>query len=38
MPKHTKIYPIQLHGCGGANLPADREIYRKTPERPEGRP
>ena len=25
MPHHTRIYPVPAHGCGGENLPADRE-------------
>ena len=25
MPNHTRIYPVAAHGCGGENLPADRE-------------
>ena len=38
MPQHTRLYPIQLHGGGGANLPSDREIYRKPPKKEEQRP
>lgn len=31
MQKHTRFYPVALHGAGGQNLPADREILRKPP-------
>jgi hypothetical protein len=30
MPHHTTIYPVNLHGCGGERLPADRET--RAPE------
>ena len=33
MPHHTTIYPVNLHGCGGEKLPADRET--RAPEHPE---
>ncbi len=33
MPEHTVIYRINLHGCGGEKLPADRET--RAPEHPE---
>jgi hypothetical protein len=33
MPKHTKIYRICPHGCGGEKLPADRET--RAPEHAE---
>lgn len=31
MPEHTVIYRINLHGCGGENLPADRESRLPVP-------
>ena len=31
MPQHTVIYPLPRHGCGGQNLPADRET--RAPKR-----
>lgn len=37
MPKRTKFYPLAPHGGGGCDLPADREVYRSVPKRPEVR-
>ncbi len=35
MPQRMKLYPQALHGCGGLDLPADREI-RQRPPTPKG--
>lgn len=32
MQKRTKFYPIEPHGGGGCDLPADREVYRRAPK------
>lgn len=38
MPHRTKIYRIQPHGCGGKNLPADRETRAPVPKEKGVRP